>query len=271
MSRTTKFLVAGALLLPALVFAHEGDTANTAASSSKPARPAVIKPIKDAVEIKNKEWHDTLEQKRASTTNAIKEKREELHDVLKEKRASTTEAIKAKREEILTDLKAKREEFSRFFKQRLASTTEMIKERREALKDEIQKRRGEIIELYYSKVAEIFRMRIDRLSSIADKLGDRIIKLEEERGVDLSGASDLLEKAQGLIDDASAKADEFSSTVPDAITPETAASAAEEMKALRREVDAAIKAARDALVEAIRAVKAALPQPPADTSSGESN
>ena len=108
-------MVAGALLLPALVFAQRAGYCKYSRKLFKARAPRGDKANKGCGRDKNGEWHDTLEQKRASTTNAIKAKREELHDVLKEKCASTTEAIKAKREEILTDIKAKREEIKPTF------------------------------------------------------------------------------------------------------------------------------------------------------------
>lgn len=259
MSLILRWIITGALVVPALAFAQ--DTTNTnLATSTKPYRSGVERPmpLNGATKERVEAWRNTLEQKRASTSEAIKQRHEELKN-----------AFAGQREAILQNISQRREELKLLFREKRASTTDMIRQKREGLTDEVQKHRGELLERYYTKVAELFQNRIDRLSELADKFAERIAALEDERGVDLSQASELLAHAQDLLQQASAKVDEFSDKAAEAVSGASAPAAAEAMKALRQEVWQTIQAAHEALLGAVRATKAALGQSSATTTPSQ--
>ena len=133
---------------------------------------------------------------------------------------------------------------------------EELQEKQDERREELNEKRKDRIKAYIERILHRFDAAIERLEKLADRVDSRIAKLEEERGVDLSEASDLVGEARIALWKAK---DSLSGIESEAIAalktgdPKTTFGIIREILNVAKED---IKSAHKKLVEAIRLVKA---------------
>lgn len=234
MYKTIIAILACTLAVPALALAQGANT-------------DAVRPTQNAFEVRPFNFEEIRQAKEAILLD-IKQRREEL------KNATATIDLPIFRASIMEA----RVELSKIHSDRREAALQALREKSVGLQDETAKRRAEALEKYVIRFGEVLEKRIERLVAIADRLEERILRLEDERGVDLSAASVALEEAYTLLEQAAQMAEEFSTKSSDAVEGETAAQSAQEMKTLRADVQLSIRTAHQKLTEAIVAVRAGL-------------
>ena len=250
MKHILTIVTAGFFAVP-VVALGQGVNTDALRPPAVPTATEVVQPLQNAFEVV-----------RPANLEAVRAAKEGILQNIKNHRERLKNATVLERPLIRADLTQTRQEMLRLVDERRQFVTDILQEKRASAQGTSTLRRLEALDNYVARFGEVLEGRIERLIAIADRAEERIARLEEERGVDLSDATALLDEAYGLLEVASRKAEEFSGKVSDAIEGEGAQAAAAEMKILREEVQTAIRAAHQKLVEAIAAVRAGLSTTP---------
>jgi len=161
-----------------------------------------------------------------------------------ERRAEMKENSVERRHEIKENITARRAAFASSTALKRAELTENIKERVIARADH---------------VIRLLNAMLDRLASLADRIQARI-DLLDERGADTAAAKVELAEAEAAIEDAAEAVEAVGDGIEAALSSETPREALKEVKPVAERAKAAIRAAHQALMEAVRALPHAEPQ-----------
>lgn len=175
-----------------------------------------------------------------------------MDDRIKEARENMTDRFKEIRDEA---------------QKRIEEAKAKALDRREELKNRLDDARKDRIKAFLERLYKRFAAAIDRLEHISERVTARIDKIEEKTGIDLSEAKGLVETANMEIADAKAALEEARAEVAAAIESDTPKESMSAVEAFIREAHSHVKAAHQALVSAIRAIRADAPRA-ADTDSG---
>lgn len=231
-------LVAASLMMAGVAFAQDatGGTApsgDTPTSAGIPPRPDIRHPLGMT--------RDQAEAQRASTTNMLQQKRGELEA----RRASTTEMMSEKR----ANMEA-----------RVASTTEKMQERRkqESLR-------------YAKRMEERMSAAFDRLSKLADRLDERIQKIDAaNKNIKTDAAKTHLADARKKIEDGRAALAGLPAQVDVALTSADPKTGFAGVRDAVKVIEGDAKAAHQALIEAVKSLKAGVPARLRDDNEGGS-
>jgi exonuclease VII small subunit len=133
-----------------------------------------------------------------------------------------------------------------------------MEEMREKKRAELTDKRKDRIRAYLERILGRFRAAIARLEKLADRIDSRIEKLEEDRGINLSDASALVDEAQRNLEAAETALSNISSKAETAIGEEDPKTAFQKVREVLNEAKENIKSAHRTLVEAIKLVKASV-------------
>lgn len=237
--------VALSLLIAPLAYAQEPTAA--------PARPFEVRKerrveIKEDIKDGRVEIKERMKERHQEFASSTRERREETKENIKELRAEFASTTKERRHEFREDIKKLRVEF--------ASTTQA---RRDAIKANVAERVKEQVIKHVERIERRLTAAIERFENLSDRMASRIEKLEE-KGVDMTNAKALLATADAAIAQAETEVEAIGDALEQALQSENPKEAFTTL--VRPAVTAAeeaVKEAHKALVEALRAVKAADP------------
>lgn len=240
-------LVAASFAMTGVAFAQEGTADTTATEGSAVTNTGTTQnrdAMRAAAEAKAAEMRRLAEQQRmgieakkgelqamrASTTDMMQQKRGELEA----KRASTTEMLQDKRAELGA---------------RIASTTERMQERRkqESLR-------------YAKRMEERMAAAFDRLSKLADRIDERIAKITAaNKNIKTDTAKARLVDARKKIEAGRTALTGLQGQVEAALASADPKTGFEGVRAATKVIEGDAKAAHQALVDAIKSLKANTP------------
>ena len=177
--------------------------------------------------------------------------------------ASTTrmelkERLDAKKGEIDTrkeELRKKTEETRKEVELRKEEIRKAAEEKREEFKARLDERRQENIKRFANQMFDRFDAAIERLNKLADRIESRLDKLEEA-GRDVDTYRDLLEDARAKIELAIEANEAAEVSIEEVVVSDDPKTAFEKCRGFTKEVVEALKAAHQALVDVIAAIKA---------------
>jgi exonuclease VII small subunit len=230
------FFIALSLLMTTTVFAQ--DTSTSVSGSVD---------VKASVDTNTTDSPDDSDEKRPVRPSNIPTRTKANIQNL---RASTTDRVTDVRENL---------------QDRAEELREDREEKRDVRRAELSEKRKDRIRAYMERMLKRFRAAIARLSKLADRIESRIVKLEE-RDLDLSDAKTLL--AEGRVEIVNAETG-LASVMPaleEALAGNEPKEAFQKVREILSAVKQDIKDAHAKLVEAIRAIKASLPDISVDAS-----
>lgn len=177
----------------------------------------------------------------ASTTRAELKVRMEAE---REKVEARKEEIQKQIEETRANIEARREELKK-----------AAEEKRADIKQRLDERRQENIKRFASQMFDRFDAAIARLNTLADRIESRINKLEE-LGQDVAEYRALLDEGRAKIELAIEAQAAAETSVDEIVISDDPKSSFEKCRGFTKEVVQALKAAHQALVDVIEAMKA---------------
>ncbi len=184
---------------------------------------------------------------KASTTIASSTRTE-----LKARMEAEREKVEARKEELQKQI----EETKKNIEARKEELQKAAEEKRADMKQHLDERRQENIKRFANQMFDRFDAAIDRLNTLADRIESRINKLEE-LGQDVSTYKTLLDEARTKIDLAIQAQAAAETSVDEIVVSDDPKSSFEKCRGFTKEVVEALKAAHQALVDVIEAMKAA--------------
>lgn len=206
------------------------------AETDRPYRPdSHLKDIKNRILDQRADFQEKREDGREDRRGVFEGKVEDKIENRMNRRASTTGAFHDRMEE-------KKERLH----DRLASTTDKFRKK-------LDGRQKEDVKENLDKIFERFDAAINRLVGLSERIQSRIDKFKEE-GSDIGDAQDKLNKANDLIDNATASLRAVKSALDEAFESDSEISK-NGIRELITEAKEAIKSAHAGLVEAVRVLK----------------
>jgi DNA repair exonuclease SbcCD ATPase subunit len=228
---------------------HEIEPTSDEASDSEPATPnnntdkrSRVDKLKDSLKERKTNYDSNKTEKKDLLNDKKDDRRDSLNDKKVELKVNQEERVNA-RQDKKVEMEGKREE---------------KKLEREEKKRELHDKKKDRIHAHLERILHRFRAAIGRLEKMADRVDSRILKFEEDKGVDLSEASALVDETRRHLEAAKSALSSILSEAETALGAEDPKTAFERVREILHEAKESIKSAHKNLVEAIRLVKASI-------------